>query len=178
MWLWGGIRIIAQRGCSRMISLTMEVWVHKIGLSPSFLFKGLNQTSIMSSYVHVCYVYWFCLYFYDFLNWISKQFSVVFILNLLAGKIIMSLDFMINWFEINIFLVSMFSLEWLSTSSILYPFVHVCFDLIWFVVFNATFSNISAISWWLAAASRVHLFCKLQSRARTHAVLVIGFMSC
>ena len=26
----------------------------------------------------------------------------------------------------------------------------------------------------LAAASRVHLFCNLQSRARTHAVLVIG----
>jgi hypothetical protein len=67
-------------------------------------------------------------------------------------------------------------------------------------VFNATFSNISAISWrpvlvveeagvpgenhrpwasnWqtlsLAAASRVHPFCHLQSRARTHAVLVIG----
>jgi hypothetical protein len=26
----------------------------------------------------------------------------------------------------------------------------------------------------LAAANRVHLFCNLQSRARTHAVLVIG----
>ena len=69
-----------------------------------------------------------------------------------------------------------------------------------FLVFNATFSNISAISWrpvlvmeeigvpgenhrpwasnWqtlsLAAASRVHPFCNLQSRARTHVVLVIG----
>jgi len=67
-------------------------------------------------------------------------------------------------------------------------------------VFNATISNISAISWrpvlvmknvevpgenhrpWasnlytlsLAAASRVRPFCNLQSRARTHAVLVIG----
>ena len=64
-------------------------------------------------------------------------------------------------------------------------------------MFNATFSNISAISWrpvlvaeeagenhrpwasnWytllLAAASRVHPFCNLQSRVRTHAVLVIG----
>jgi len=69
-------------------------------------------------------------------------------------------------------------------------------------VFNATFSNISAISWrpvlvleeagvWeyserttdhgqatgklsLAAASRVHPFCNLQSRGRTHAVLVMG----
>jgi hypothetical protein len=67
-------------------------------------------------------------------------------------------------------------------------------------VFNTTFSNISAISWrpvlvveearvpgenhrplasnWetllLAAASRVHPFCDLQSRARTHAVLMIG----
>jgi len=64
-------------------------------------------------------------------------------------------------------------------------------------MFNATFSNISAISWrpvlvveesgenprpwasnWkslsLAAASRVHLFCNLQRRAQTHAVLVIG----
>jgi hypothetical protein len=68
------------------------------------------------------------------------------------------------------------------------------------LVFNATFSNISTISWrpalvveeagvpgenhrpWasnrstlsLAAASRVHPFCNLQSWARTHAVLVIG----
>ena len=67
-------------------------------------------------------------------------------------------------------------------------------------MFNATFSNISAISWqpvlvveeagvpgenhrpwasdWLtlslAAASRLHPFCNLQSRARIHAVLVIG----
>ena len=65
---------------------------------------------------------------------------------------------------------------------------------------NAAFSNISAISWrpvlvveetvvpgenhrpwannWqaflLAAASRMHPFCNLQIRARTHAVLVIG----
>jgi hypothetical protein len=71
---------------------------------------------------------------------------------------------------------------------------------IWFIVINATFSNISAISWrpvlvveeagipeenhrscssnwstWsLAAARRVHPFCNLQIRARTHAVLVIG----
>ena len=74
------------------------------------------------------------------------------------------------------------------------------FDLIWFVVFNATFSNISTILWqpglvveevgvpgenqqpWTstcstssrATAGRVHLFCNLQSRARTHAELVIG----
>jgi len=67
-------------------------------------------------------------------------------------------------------------------------------------VLSAIFSNISAISWrqvlvveevgvlgenhrpwasnWqtlsLAAASRVHLFCNLQSRVRIHAVLVIG----
>ena len=67
-------------------------------------------------------------------------------------------------------------------------------------VLNTTFSNISAISWrpvlvveeavvpgenhqpwssnWktlsLAAASRVHLFCNLESRAGTHAILVIG----
>jgi hypothetical protein len=34
--------------------------------------------------------------------------------------------------------------------------------LIWFIVFNATFSNTSAI------------FGNLQSRAQTHAVLVIG----
>ena len=71
-------------------------------------------------------------------------------------------------------------------------------------MFNATFSNISAISWrpvlvveeaaipgenhrpwasnWytlsLAAASRVHPFCNLQSRARTHAILVIGLYAC
>ena len=75
-----------------------------------------------------------------------------------------------------------------------------CNEMIWFIVFNATFSNISAISWrpvlvveearvpgenhwpwasnWktlsLAAASRVHLFCILQSWERTHTVLVIG----
>ena len=68
------------------------------------------------------------------------------------------------------------------------------------LVFNPTYSNISAIAWlpvlvmeeagvpgeshrprasnWytlsLAAASRVHPFCTLQSRVRTHAVLVIG----
>jgi len=75
-------------------------------------------------------------------------------------------------------------------------------DLIWFwfLVFNATFSNISAISWrpvlvveeagvpWenpdngQATGKLYHLrlrvectlFCNLQSRARTHAVLVIG----
>jgi hypothetical protein len=67
-------------------------------------------------------------------------------------------------------------------------------------VFNATFSNISAILWrpvlvveeagvprenhrpwasnWyilsFSAASRVYSFCNLQSRERTHAVLVIG----
>jgi hypothetical protein len=69
-----------------------------------------------------------------------------------------------------------------------------------FCCFNATFSNISVISWrpvlvveeagvpgenhrpwtsnWytlsLAAASREHPFCYSQSRARTHAALVIG----
>ena len=68
-------------------------------------------------------------------------------------------------------------------------------DLILFIVFNATFSSILAMSWrpvlemeeagilvenyrpwasnWLtlslAAASRVHSFCNLQSWARTHA---------
>jgi hypothetical protein len=85
------------------------------------------------------------------------------------------------------------------------PEIHCFHDLnlnlnLNFLVFNATFSNISAISWrpvlvveeagvpgenhrpwasnWLtlslAAASRVHPFCNLQSWARTHAVLVIG----
>jgi hypothetical protein len=72
------------------------------------------------------------------------------------------------------------------------------FDLIWFIVFNVTFSNISAISWrpvlvveeagvsvenhGQATGKLYHLrlrvectfFCNLQSRARTHAVLVIG----
>jgi hypothetical protein len=70
----------------------------------------------------------------------------------------------------------------------------------WFLVFSATFSNISAISWrpvlvveeaeyperttdlgqatgklyhlWLRVECT--LFCNLQSRVRTHAVLVIG----
>jgi hypothetical protein len=75
--------------------------------------------------------------------------------------------------------------------------VHYGWLIDWFLVFNATFSNISAISWWpvleveeagenhrswasnwellsLAAVSRVHPFCNLQSRVRTHAVFVIG----
>jgi hypothetical protein len=73
-------------------------------------------------------------------------------------------------------------------------------DFVCLIVFNATSNNISAISWrpvlvveeagvhgenhrpwasnWqtlsLATASRVHLFCNLQSRARTLTVLVIG----
>ena len=70
--------------------------------------------------------------------------------------------------------------------------------LIWFIVFNTTFSNISAISWWpvlvveeagvpgvdhgQATGKLYHLrlqvectlFCNLRSRARTHAVLLIG----
>ena len=71
--------------------------------------------------------------------------------------------------------------------------------MIEFIVYNTIFSNISAISWRpvlvmeeagdeyperitdhgqatlpLAVASRVHLFCNSQSRARTHAVLVIA----
>jgi hypothetical protein len=71
--------------------------------------------------------------------------------------------------------------------------------LIWFIVFSATFSNISTISWrpvleagvpgenhrpwainWLTlslvAASHIicTIFCNLQSRAWTHAVLVIS----
>ena len=70
----------------------------------------------------------------------------------------------------------------------------------WFLVFSATFSNISAISWrpvlvveetrvsgenhqpWEATGKLFHLqlwvectlFCNLQSRARNYAVLVIG----
>jgi hypothetical protein len=63
----------------------------------------------------------------------------------------------------------------------------IWFDWFDFWCFNATFNNISAIvmatilvvekagenhrPW---AASRVHLFCNLQSRGQTHAVLVIG----
>jgi hypothetical protein len=61
---------------------------------------------------------------------------------------------------------------------------------IWILVFNATFSNISSISWrpvlvveeagvpgvnhrlWARKSSAP--FCNLQSWARTHAVLVIG----
>jgi hypothetical protein len=55
------------------------------------------------------------------------------------------------------------------------------------MVFHTTFNNISDISWWSvilveeaeepAAASRVHHFCNLQSRARTHTVLVIGYLT-
>ena len=69
------------------------------------------------------------------------------------------------------------------------------FYFIRMLVFNATFSNISAISWWKkpeyperttdhgqATGKLYHLrlqvectfFCNLQSWARTHAVLVIG----
>jgi hypothetical protein len=81
--------------------------------------------------------------------------------------------------------------------TLVYP---TCILVNWLIFgVNATFSNISAISWWpalvveearvpgenhwpstinwqvlsLAAASRVHPFCNLQSRARTHVVLVI-----
>ena len=76
----------------------------------------------------------------------------------------------------------------------------ICFDLIWFIVLNSTFSNISAISlrqifaveeagvlekitdhgqatgnlYHLRSWIECTLFCILQSRARTHAVLVIG----
>jgi hypothetical protein len=42
-------------------------------------------------------------------------------------------------------------------------------------------SNHEASNWLtlsLAVASRVYLFCNLQSRSRTHAILVIGCMSC
>jgi hypothetical protein len=73
-------------------------------------------------------------------------------------------------------------------------------DLVWFIVFNATFSNISAISWrpglvveearipgdttdhgqatgklyhWQLQVGRT-LLCNLQRRARTHVALVIG----
>jgi hypothetical protein len=74
------------------------------------------------------------------------------------------------------------------------------FDFILFLVFNATFSNISAISWrpvlvveeagvperttdpghatgklyHLRLRVECTLFCNLQSRVRTHAILVIG----
>ena len=70
------------------------------------------------------------------------------------------------------------------------------FGLAWFLVFNATFSNISAISWrpvlvveeagvpgenhrtgklyHLRLRVECTFFCNLQSRTRTHAVLVIG----
>ena len=77
---------------------------------------------------------------------------------------------------------------------------HNKFDLIWFIVLNATFSNISAISWQpvlvveeaeypkrttdhgQATGNLYHLrlrvectlFCHLQSQARTHAVFAIG----
>ena len=70
-------------------------------------------------------------------------------------------------------------------------------DLIWFIVLNATFTNISAISCRPVlvveeagvttdhgeATSKLYhlqlrvdstLFCNIQTRARTHAVLVIG----
>ena len=74
-------------------------------------------------------------------------------------------------------------------------YIQVMWILIdWFIVFNATFSNISAISWrpvlvveeagvsgqamgklyYLRLRVECTIFCNLQSRARTHAVLVIG----
>ena len=80
--------------------------------------------------------------------------------------------------------------------------MHKLFDLIWliwFIVLNATYSNISIImatsfsgersrstrrepltmgkqlvNYIIAGARRVYPFCHLQSRARTHVVLVIG----
>ena len=92
------------------------------------------------------------------------------------------------------------SRRYMTSSS--FRFVSHQDDLIWFDFwcFNATFSNISAISWQpvlVVKEARVHgenidhgqatcnfyhlrlrveciLFCNLQSRARTHVVLVIG----
>ena len=49
----------------------------------------------------------------------------------------------------------------------------------WVMVLNATFNNISTISWRSvlvveeAGVSECTLFCNLQSQARTHAVLVV-----
>ena len=77
---------------------------------------------------------------------------------------------------------------------------HYKTEWIWFLVFNATFTNISAISWWpvlvveeagyperttdpgQAIGKLYHLwlrveytlFCNLQSWVQTHAVLVMG----
>jgi hypothetical protein len=89
--------------------------------------------------------------------------------------------------------------EWDCTTNTSGPHFEITgFDLIWFIVLNTTFSNISAISWrpvlvvdeagvpgenhrpwasnWqtLSLVSRAHLFCNVQSRVGTHVVLVIG----
>ena len=97
----------------------------------------------------------------------------------------------------NIFLETFCLINWPKGASVLVLYCIDLIDWIWFLMFNATFSSISAISWrpvlvveeagenhrpWAsnwkalshATASRVHPFCNLQSRARTHAVLVIG----
>jgi hypothetical protein len=95
---------------------------------------------------------------------ISSQISVNFTLNIffliaLVYSFLKSLwSFIISWI-LKMYL-STFKM-WLLMES--------AFDLI-FWCFNATFSSISVIS----AASRVHPFCNLQSRARTHSVLGIG----
>jgi hypothetical protein len=64
-----------------------------------------------------------------------------------------------------------------SKNSSVIPEIHDLFDF-WY--FSATFNNISAISWRPvlaveeAGVPEENPFCNLQSRARTHAVLVIG----
>ena len=108
------------------------------------------------------------------------------------------------WLFVNLFLLR--NTAHLIKTSISHRFLYKQDWLIWFIVFNATFSNISAISWqplfcwWKkpeyperttdhgqATGKLYHLrlrvectcYCNLQSRARTHAILVIGAcMSC
>ena len=72
------------------------------------------------------------------------------------------------WYrKMSIFVVLCFDETYYYFICVIINVISLWFD---FWCFNATFSSISSIS----AANRVHPFYNLQSRARTHSVLVIG----
>ena len=150
-----------------------------------------------------CSVFVFCLVFYTslFVLFCWPLFCLSFELRLLITTLVSSKLFFLKVSR-HLHMVGFFNglFEHLQYNHSSKALDNILDWLIDFWCFNATFNNISAISWrpvlvveeagvpgenhrpwasnWstlsLAAASRVHPFCNLQSRARTHAVLVIG----
>ena len=68
-----------------------------------------------------------------------------------SRAIINNLNVTIHGFMLQIIDTIIFRVQWLSNiyhaSRLIVEQVNSVYDLIWFIVFNATFSNISAISW-------------------------------